>query len=91
MVGKFAWEERGGGMHCPHRVEWLDRDGRVLAQSVLDLGRIHLLAARDDHVLLALDDLEEAVRVERGQVARAQESVGGESRCGLACRGSKAT
>ena len=31
---------------------------RVFVQQVLDLARIHVLAARDDHVLLAVDDVE---------------------------------
>lgn len=29
----IAWDEQGQGMHCPHRVEWLGQDGRVLATS----------------------------------------------------------
>jgi hypothetical protein len=28
-----AWEESGQGVHCPHRVEWLGHDNRVLAVS----------------------------------------------------------
>ncbi len=29
----LAWNDQGQGMHCPHRVEWLDHDGQVLAAS----------------------------------------------------------
>ncbi|HTN49927.1 MAG TPA: CorA family divalent cation transporter [Burkholderiaceae bacterium] len=28
-----GWDERGDGLHCMHRVEWLDREGRALAAS----------------------------------------------------------
>ncbi len=29
----LGWNETGNASHCPERVEWLDRDGRVLAIS----------------------------------------------------------
>jgi len=29
----IAWDQRGQGMHCAHRVEWLGRDGQMLAVS----------------------------------------------------------
>ena len=38
-------------------------DRRVRHQHLLDLARVHVEAAADDHVLLAIDDEEEAVLV----------------------------
>src|SRR5690554_828624 len=46
-----------------------------LDQHVLDLGRIDVLAARDDHVLLAAVDPEEAVGVEVPDVAGVEPAV----------------
>ena len=51
-----------------------------LEQHVLDLGRIHVLAARDVHVLPAVDDIDEAFVVEARGVAGLQPAVG-EGRC----------
>ena len=45
------------------------RDGRMLVQHALDLGRIDVLATGDDHVLLAVVDVEIAVGVARADVA----------------------
>ena len=42
---------------------------RVLEQRGLDLGAVHVLAAADDHVLDAVDDVDEALVVEPGHVA----------------------
>ena len=44
-------------------------------QDVLDLGRIDVLAAGDQHVLGAVDDRDEAVGVDRGDVAGVQPAV----------------
>src|ERR1700682_4206240 len=51
----------------PHR--------RVLEQHVLDLARIDVLAAADDHVLLAVDEEEEAVLVAVPDVPRVEPTV----------------
>ena len=62
-----------------HRVGNADhRDlehGRVLHERVLDLDAVDVLAAAVDHVLLAVDDLDEAVVVDAGQVAGVQPAV----------------
>ncbi len=44
-------------------------------QHVLDLGRIHVEAADDDHVLQAADDPHVAALVHRGEVAGVQEAA----------------
>src|SRR4051812_47432316 len=44
-------------------------DRRVLVQDLLDLARIDVVAAADDHVLLAVDDEEVAILVELRHVA----------------------
>jgi hypothetical protein len=41
----------------------------VRAQHRLDLGRVDVLAAGDDHVALAVDEVDVAVRVAPGHVA----------------------
>ena len=49
--------------------------GRVAAQRVLDLAGGHVLAARDDDVLLPIDDVEHPVLVESADIAGVQPSV----------------
>ena len=44
-------------------------DGRMLGEGVLDLGRIDVLAAGDDHVLDPVDDEDESVFVHVAAVA----------------------
>ena len=51
-------------------------DGRVLVQHLLDLPRVHVVAAPDDQVLLPVDDVVVAVGVHPGHVAGAEPSVG---------------
>src|SRR4029077_16310810 len=69
------------GMHplAPALVGHADhRDfGHALHQRdrILDLGRIDVLAARDDHVLEAIDDIDEAFLVHGGPVARVVPAV----------------
>jgi hypothetical protein len=49
-------------------------------EAQLDVGRRHVLAARGDQdVLLAIDDLEEAVLGEAADVAGEEPAVGGEA------------
>ena len=48
---------------------------RVLHQRLLDLGRVHVEAAGDDHVLQAVDDEQVAVVVEVADVARVVPAV----------------
>jgi hypothetical protein len=57
----------------------------VREEDLLDLLRVHVEAARDDHVLLAVDDVEVPVVVASGQVACAQPAVadGGRGLLGL--------
>ena len=49
---------------------------RVAQQEVLDLGRVGVEAADDEHVLDAPDDAQVAVGVERAEVAGVQPAVG---------------
>src|SRR3954451_7608102 len=58
-------------------------DLRVLGQDTLDLGRIDVLAAADDHVLDAVRDVEIAVAVNVAAVPRAQPAVGRDRRRGF--------
>ena len=51
------------------------RDRLVGDQHLLDLARVHVEAAADDHVLGAVDDVVEAVLVAAGQVAGAEPAV----------------
>ncbi len=44
----------------------------MIAHDRFDVGRVDVLAARQDHVLLAIDDVEEAFVVEAPDVAGAQ-------------------
>ena len=44
-------------------------DGRMRQQHLLDLAWIDVLAARDDHVVLAIDQIEVALIVETAKVA----------------------
>lgn len=56
-----------------------------IRQRRLDLCRVHVLAARDEHVLLAIDDAKEAVGVTPGDIARREPAVveSGPCRLGL--------
>src|SRR4029078_1140648 len=54
--------------HLAHR--------RVLVQDFLDLAWVDVVAAPDDHVLLAVDNVEVAVLVDLGQVSAAAPDVG---------------
>src|SRR4029434_5846246 len=49
---------------------------RVLVQHFLDLPRVDVVAAPDDQVLFAVDDVEVAVLVLAGQVAGPEPAVG---------------
>src|SRR3954464_12781826 len=49
--------------------------GGVLVEDLLDLARVDVVAAADDHVLLAVDDEEVAVLVDAGHVARVEPAV----------------
>src|SRR5712691_9531308 len=51
-------------------------DGRMVGQRILDLGRVDVLAARDDHVLHPVGEEEIAVLVEKAGVARPEPPVG---------------
>src|SRR5258705_11744887 len=53
----------------------------VLEDRVLDFAGINVLAARDDHILQAIDDEDESVLVHPGAVAGMQPSVAQRSRC----------
>ena len=55
------------------------RHRRVAQQRVLDLARIDVVAAADDHVRGTVLQVEEAVRVEHAHVARAYPPIGQES------------
>src|SRR5262249_52189151 len=80
----------GGRLAVPQHYVYLDRlapawvghaDGDdfahfgMLEQRLLDIARIHVHAAADDHVLLAVDDAEVAVSVLAGDVARIQPAI----------------
>ncbi len=51
-------------------------DVRVLVQRGFDLGGVDVLAAADDDVLQAVDDVEVAVGVETAEVAGVEPAVG---------------
>ena len=59
------------------------RDARVRGEHVLDLERVDVLAARDDHVVDATDDPEVAVVVEPARVARVVPAVADRLRVGV--------
>src|SRR5207245_2424656 len=52
------------------------RDGRMGGQDVLDLGAVDVLPAGDDHVFLAVDDVQEALVVGPYQVAGVEPAPG---------------
>ena len=52
-------------------------DGIVLEQRGLDIGRIDILPARNNHVLLAIDEIQEAVLIETPDIAGAQPALSG--------------
>src|SRR5215472_16737042 len=51
-------------------------DRRVLVERLLDLARVHVVPAADDHFLLPVDDEEVAVLVGPRQVSGAEPAVG---------------
>ena len=51
-------------------------DGRVLIKDALDLHRVDVFAAADEHVLLAIDDVVEALAVHARHVAGMKPAVG---------------
>ncbi len=58
-------------------------DARVSKQEILELARIDVLAAPDDHVLDAADDVAVAVVGHRGEVAGVHPAIGVDRRGGL--------
>src|SRR5262249_47017209 len=52
-------------------------DGRVLEDRFLDDARVDVVAAAQEHVLGAVDDIDVAVRIHVADVAGAQEPLGG--------------
>ena len=48
---------------------WASQDVRVGVEEFLDLPRVHVLAAADDHVLDPADDIQVAVGVHDGEIA----------------------
>ena len=75
----MAEDDRGGDELAPSGVGQTEdggfEDGGVRVEDVLDLGGEDLLAAGDDHVLLAIDDVEVALGVEGREVAGAEPAV----------------
>ena len=57
-------------------------DVGVLVEHLLDLARVDVEAAADDHLLLAVDDEEIAVVVDPGQIAGVKPPVGIDRLCG---------
>src|SRR5207249_1633971 len=57
-------------------------DGRMHEEDLLDFSRVHVVARAEDHVLLAIDDVEISVLVHSREIAREQPSVA-EHRRGL--------
>ena len=70
----------GADLLAEHVVGDADRrrvgHGRVLEQGGFDLDAVDVLAAADDHVLGPVDDVDEALVVDAGDVARVQPAVG---------------
>jgi len=65
------------------------RDRRMFDQAVLDLDAVDVLAASDDHVLLAIGDEQESVFVDVADVAGVQPAVAAPCRQSLrACSSS---
>ena len=79
VVGRF---DVGGDDLAPLVRRRADDGGvdhrRMRAQDVLDLARVHVVAAADDQLLRPSDDAEVAVGVELADVAGAEPAVGGE-------------
>src|SRR3954447_7679222 len=77
-----AWRryDEGPADRAPFRIGNADDrhlgDVGVLQQEALDLGRVHVLAARLVHVLHAVDEVVEAFVVAAGHVAGAEPAVG---------------
>ena len=57
-------------------------DGRVLIQNFLDLSGIHILAAADEHILLAVNDIEITFVIVIGDIASMKVSALINSLCG---------
>ena len=70
--GAHLLAERGVG----HADDGAVGHGGVLEEGGLDLDRVHVLAAPDDHVLGPVDDVDEVVVVEPGHVAGVQPALG---------------
>lgn len=81
-VERFArFEEDGGGDFLAQPVVGNAEDaafgnGRMAIDRGLHLGAIDILAAAQHHVFLAVDDVDETVFVDAGDVAGVQPSVG---------------
>src|SRR5277367_6719846 len=77
----------GGNNYLPPVGIWRAHDrgkmnSRMTAQDFLDIAREDILTAADDHVLLAIDDVEIALVVETAYVTQTKESVEAASRLG---------
>src|SRR5215217_2785760 len=59
------------------------RSSDLLVEGRFHLDAVHVLAAPDDHVLGAVDDVHESLVVEPGDVARVEPAVGEGRRGGL--------
>src|SRR4029453_6838874 len=68
----------GAGAFALHPDRRRVADARHVVHDLFDVGRVHVLAAQDDHVLEAARDVEKALRVDEAQVAGAEPAVGGE-------------
>src|ERR687898_2217256 len=78
-VGVGLAHDEGGDVLTEHVVRYGDDRGlthrRVFEDHALDVGRVHVVPAADDEVLLASDEVEEPVVVEVAEVAAAQPAV----------------
>lgn len=45
-----GWDERGQGMHCMYKSEWLDADGRVLTTSDLEAREAYMDSVRTHRI-----------------------------------------
>jgi hypothetical protein len=78
-AGSFLHHEeldRLAGVLVGHAHRGALEHARVAGDHALDLVRVHVEARDQDHVLLAVDDLGEAVLVHDADVAGAEEAVG---------------
>src|SRR4051794_11175327 len=75
----LAQLDRGANLFTPLEV-WHAKhrdvdDSWVPAQRVFDLGGIDVYAARDDHVFLAIDNVQKVVVIEATDITRTEEAV----------------